>query len=176
MRPYKELRWPRFWPFLRVVDELPATKRGKRKATNDWRGIRIRRDVLDNEPWVLQQEIYESRYWLRHPWRLVDFYWFNKFEDNSPVYSWAGHNNHRKYVSAAAHLASVECQSRAQEIRAKWDCEWGDVPPNDPTRVAWVLSDAREYAASIHGATNYPYIKAAGWTEDDCYNEIIKHL
>lgn len=178
MRTYKKLWWPRFRPFFWIFDELKPTWRGPRGASNYGLWIVVRKTSPE---WQIQQEIYESRYWLCHPWRLVDFLWFYKgkprvvtYIDGIPTKK----TRASRWYKAAAHLARVECASRAQEIRAKYD----HLADSDPEwwlhadDEMWSQEEARDYARSIHGAKSYPFIRAAGWTEEDCYNEIVKRL
>jgi hypothetical protein len=174
VKPYRELWWPKFRPFLWITDDLPDTKRGRRKASNCGLWIRIRRDVYDNEPWVFQQEVFESRYWMRHPWRLIDFYWFYKGPQQQvlirPVTTLADMvllYRIRKRERAAEHLCRVECMSRAQEIRARLDA----IGPDMANSVA-----ARSYARSITTARNYPFFAAAAWDEERAYKEIMRWL
>ncbi len=146
MKPYRELWWPKFRPFLWITDDLPDTKRGRRKASNYGLWIRIRRDVYENEPWVFQQEVFESRYWMLRGFGL--YYLFCR-------------------LFYPTGLLRFECMIRAQEIRARLDA----IGPDMANSVA-----ARSYARSITKDSNYPFFAAARWDEEMAFNEIMKWL
>ena len=172
MKKYK----PVFWPvpvFYR--DELKPTKRGKRAASNYGLCIVARKGTPS---YVIEQEKYESRYWVLHFWRLIDFYWFYGFWWDMANAPWWKHKSDNRMHKAAKHLCRVECASRAQEIRAKWKGHIearGFIGWMEPSDI-WVWSESGNYALSIHGAQNYPFFQAAGWSEEDVYRCILENL
>ena len=159
---------PVFWPvpvFYR--DELKPRRKyflwgersqGSRAASNFGFWIVAKKGIPSH---ILEQEKFESRYWVTHFWRLIDF----------PLFMWFGSTR------AARHLARVECASRAQEIRARLavpipGSSWLTLV--DPRFICEVL--AREYAGAIHDAKQYRFFAAAGWDEERIYQEITGEL
>ena len=149
MKPFK----PVFWPVpVFVRDNLKPTRRGTRAASNYGLWIVISRDAMERKPWILEQEKFESRYWFLRGFGL--YYLFCKL----------------LYPTG---LCRVECMSRAQEIRAKWDYVQ-DL--DDGPRIEWAIGQAEYYAWSITNASNYPFFQAAGWGEERAYQEIVRWL
>jgi len=147
MREFK----PVFWPVpVFVRDELKPTRRGSRAASNYGLWIVMSREAMEDRPWILEQEKFESRYWFLRGFGL--YYLFCR-------------------LFYPAGLCRVECRSRAQEMRARRSHGYEEIVTD-----RWAELIAKWYARSIHRASNYDFFRKAGWTEDDIYEHIMRYL